>query len=950
MAPAASFQRALVPARTFSALHLLAVLALCAMPGGTARAASPSSGTVSPTGPALAWGGTASGTASANEATCVEGVSCDTFTLTVSGTPADYAGKVVAIRIQWSNSANDYDLYIHKDSNSGPLVGVSADGAPQTSEASAIDPAATGTGVYTVHVVYFAVTPLADQYQGSASVQAKPVARTATYVQGGISFSPSVRLKAPVARRDGEPSNRTDPAGNSYVSAIRGVPAGVDLWYFDLNPSSPTYDPSMRNPIYRGQPDSFTESESTAVGGDGGGDVDIAVGLPDPSTGANNNPPTLAATSLTAANISAQRSTNRGVSFMKNPAGNVPTGAPVDDRQWLAFYGPNTVYLLYRTAAPAVTQVQRSIDGGLTYGPFRTAGAIGQVGAIDVDQRAGTVSLAGSTGQVCTGVPSAITGEPTTYTCTQAASDPNGVAHLFFIVKVGPDGTVYVAWSNDRDIFLAHSTDKGQTWSMPVRVSNGASTITSVFPHLGTGKANGSVGLVWYGTSNPVNDDNADWRVFYAYSANATADSPTFTQVEAGDHVIHSSNISEGGLTGSANRNLIDYFQVSFDPTGAAVIAYADDHNDFDGHTYVTRQIGGPGVNGTAIPAPVEGHSLPRATRPPPSPQVTDFAQDVQIGLLGVVPTNDPLDILSVAWSCEDPFAGTPSSSPKLVTRMKVSDLSTLPGVANWRTNFSANAPDAVLSPTGDYSFARSDRGDQFYFRASTDPTQPSTFSFGTAVRIGDGSITYTRQGAADEGLFDSASGIITVKVALAKLNALLPAGHAALAPGAILAGLRGQTFTAGANAKTDIARGGTQYTIACGGPTGGGNNGGPGGNGNGNVEEVNGGGSIDGKRERFNLHASNGFGSSPSAGQIRYRDNGNGFEMVSDTIDTFTQNGSNEVVLTGTGHVGSTAVTYTVRVQDNGERGTKDYFSIVIPGYPAAQGTLTQGNIQFQF
>ena len=70
----------------------------------------------------------------------------------------------------------------HKDSNQGQLVGVSADGAPQNGEASAIDPAATGTGVYTVHVVYFAVTPLADQYQGSAAVQPKPVARTATYV------------------------------------------------------------------------------------------------------------------------------------------------------------------------------------------------------------------------------------------------------------------------------------------------------------------------------------------------------------------------------------------------------------------------------------------------------------------------------------------------------------------------------------------------------------------------------------------------------------------------------------------------------------------------------------------------------------------------------------------------------------------------------------------------
>jgi len=120
------------------AFCLLAVLALCALqPPRTARAASPSAGTITATGPALSWTGTATGTGSANESTCVEGVNCDTFTLTIAGTPADYSGKVVAVKIAWSNSANDYDLYIHKDSNQGQLVGVSADGAPQNGEASA---------------------------------------------------------------------------------------------------------------------------------------------------------------------------------------------------------------------------------------------------------------------------------------------------------------------------------------------------------------------------------------------------------------------------------------------------------------------------------------------------------------------------------------------------------------------------------------------------------------------------------------------------------------------------------------------------------------------------------------------------------------------------------------------------------------------------------------------
>src|SRR5205823_14375841 len=139
-------------------------------------------------------------------------------------------------------------------------------------------------------------------------------------------------------------------------------------------------------------------------------------------------------------------------------------------------------------------------------------------------------------------------------------------------------------------------------------------------------------------------------------------------------------------------------------------------------------------------------------------------------------------------------------------------------------------------------------------------------------------------------------------------------------------------------------------YAIASGAASAGGNKGGPPGNGNGNVVKVTGGGSIDGKRERCALEVNNGFGSSPPAGDIRYLDQGNGFEMVSDTVDTFTQNGSNEVVLSGRGHIGSTAVTYTVRVQDNGEPGTKDFFSIVIPGFAQAQGTLTQGDIRFHF
>src|SRR5207244_1431445 len=84
----------------------------------------------------------------------------------------------------------------------------------------------------------------------------------------------------------------------------------------------------------------------------GGGDVDLAVGRPDPGTGATTNPPTLAFSSLVLSNISVGKSTDKGVTFTKNPLGNVPGGAPIDDRQWQEFYGQSSGYLLYRTDAP----------------------------------------------------------------------------------------------------------------------------------------------------------------------------------------------------------------------------------------------------------------------------------------------------------------------------------------------------------------------------------------------------------------------------------------------------------------------------------------------------------------------------------------------------------------------------------------------------------------------
>jgi hypothetical protein len=131
--------------------------------------ASPSSGTLNPTGPDITWKGTATGGAAADEETCVEGVTCDTYTLTLSGEPGDWQNKNARITFTWPSPVDDYDIFVHKGGPDGPIVDDAA--TSNNPEVINIDPAAreVGTGVFTVRVVYFAVVPPAQQYTAVAS-------------------------------------------------------------------------------------------------------------------------------------------------------------------------------------------------------------------------------------------------------------------------------------------------------------------------------------------------------------------------------------------------------------------------------------------------------------------------------------------------------------------------------------------------------------------------------------------------------------------------------------------------------------------------------------------------------------------------------------------------------------------------------------------------------------
>jgi hypothetical protein len=334
------------------------------------------------------------------------------------------------------------------------------------------------------------------------------------------------------------------------------------------------------------------------------------------------------------------------------------------------------------------------------------------------------------------------------------------------------------------------------------------STLTNVFAWLEAGSA-GRLDVVWFGTKSN-NLSAAEWDVYFAQSLNANSGAPVFRQQRISDHRIHGSNISEGGLTGAANRNLGDYFQIAYDPQGAAVVSFADDHNDFDGNTYVVRQLDGPGLLASANSGSGYVTRTTPTGLPPVSlalPEVVDPVHDA-IAQVQPIPTDNPFDIVSIKYFAD--MNGP--NAPYIGARMSLSGLTTAPPAGNWLMAFAANSPWAV----DQLPYGVSDHGDMFYLLVS-DTTGTPQISYGTAYRDSEPlapvvfaayAMAYNYVGVADSGGIDTTTSTAWAKIAVSKLNALIPAGHAPIAQGVWLSGLRGSAASSGRGPR-DNTRGG---------------------------------------------------------------------------------------------------------------------------------------------
>ncbi|HEX7956620.1 MAG TPA: sialidase family protein, partial [Pyrinomonadaceae bacterium] len=346
----------------------------------TADAASPTSTTLSPTATSpITWAGTAIGGGALNappvigsETLCRDGLTCDTFTLNVGGTAASWAGKVVRVKIEWNLPVTDYDLYIHKGSNSGPLVASSGNGitsptGPLTTEETTIDPSASGTGVYTVRAVYYAAHTL-DQYRGSASVELKPVAPPTATPSPSTATPPSYQnFAAPsgLGESAGEPT-----IGVNWNSGAAMFIAGLQTLRVRFNdsatPATATWEDisAANTSITSLDPILFTDSDAgphrtnrtfvsqLAVKSSlmSFTDDDGATWTPSQGSGINSG---------------VDHQTVGGGPYARNADGSLKGGAVQLPGLDLQTY-PNAVY--YASQDSGLAQIARSDNGGLTFG------------------------------------------------------------------------------------------------------------------------------------------------------------------------------------------------------------------------------------------------------------------------------------------------------------------------------------------------------------------------------------------------------------------------------------------------------------------------------------------------------------------------------------------------------------------------------------------------------
>jgi hypothetical protein len=436
----------------------------------------------------------------------------------------------------------------------------------------------------------------------------------------GMEFSASV--PADPQRDEGEPLIEIAPDGTTYTCGPSGFSNASD--YAQVSTDGGRQFHLLGEPP-RGQ---------QAAGG--GGDCALAT-APVKNAGGAFNYAYSGLGPLT--NFATSRSSDNGRTLQSSPV----SGATIPgvDRQWMTFLDASTVLLNYNQQAPRRVVVQKSTDGGLTYGPAVPGSTE------DPDFPGPLKSMPASLNPKGNGQPVAyfpwstghdidlsisFDGGATWTTCLAAKAD--GQPTLFTSGDHDSQGNIYLAYGENTGFHTsmtalphgdleqcAEGLDKYPSvnpgFTTPVQVDRDAVRST-VFPWLVAGGAPGRVAVAFYGSETDGNPNvgtfKGSWNVYVNQSLNALSSGATFSQTKATTHPTHYDSICLNGLgcdVSGGDRSLADFFAVGYDRArGILQVVYDTTYKrpgDAEGSLAtptVVTQIAGPSNGGGALTDP----------------------------------------------------------------------------------------------------------------------------------------------------------------------------------------------------------------------------------------------------------------------------------------------------------------------------------------------------------
>jgi len=519
---------------------------------------------------------------------------CEVYTLTVGGTQSQWAGKKIQVLLSWSTVANEYDIYIHQGSESGTVVTSAIQGPGLTNQVAYIDPSTTGVGTYTVHVAYDTTPASAtDEYHGAVTVVSSSGSGSGTPVAAPVDTAGPVgyeNFEAPGVLTQGT-STSSGAVTVEYLGRNAGEPSiganfksGVINFQSDLQTLFVSFDDScnLSNPkatwVNRRAPTSvFIDSDP--------------IGFTDRTTGR------VFASELTLLSPDTSKisyTDDDGTTWI--PANQAQGIASAVDHQTIgggpyhspiptppAPLYPNAVYYCSQDIATAFCA--RSDDGGTTFGTQTPLYALTQCGGLHGHVKVapdGTVYVPNrGCGSNTAVVVSTDNGLTWTIQPVQNGSVTNTAASDDPAVGIDAGGKVYCLFAMGGTYAgIGVSSDQGATWKNIYDLAANVGVKNVAFPAAVGGDA-GRAAVAFYGSTTGPSDPGASsadqfpgvWHLYVAHTFDG-GNHWTTTDVTPNLPMQRMGLLRGGG--GPVDRNLLDFFDITMDRDGRALVGYVN--------------------------------------------------------------------------------------------------------------------------------------------------------------------------------------------------------------------------------------------------------------------------------------------------------------------------------------------------------------------------------------